>query len=255
MTLDDQSIAAFDRNETPSVFSLANDNWPAIGEELPAGIGEACRHAFIRHAEAHHIDQHLWRARAMTAAVLTGARDTAAGLLIQAAFLAINDANEGRSEGRERGYEQARMILEEMKRLVPEDYPTWLQPWARLYHDKRAYSFLEEGTGGSRASTAGQQWLTSAEDEYELALKHTREDEKRGRLKVLGGLALVRYLRLADKPAEEIAEAKKPFLEETRAIGEAAAAAGYRDVEGWAGANVSVMERGEFVGWSPYEVE
>lgn len=247
--------ALYVANDTEALLALASENWPPVDEELPAGIGEACRNASIRYAEANRIDQLLWRARAMSAAVLTDARDTAAGLMIQAAYLAIDDANTGRGKGSERGYEQARLILEEIRRLLP-DFETQVErpPFARLYHEKRAYCFLKEGTGGGRPTAAGERFLESAEAEYVLAHPLTDGDE-RGDLKVLGSLALVRYLRLADMSAEEIATSKIPFLEITVAIEAAAATAKYKDVENWAGTNADVMRRGDFVGWTPYDVQ
>ena len=95
--------------------------------------------------------------------------------------------------------------------------------------------------------------LDEAEAEYLLAQDVAGKDE-RAALKIRGDLALVRYLRLADDPAEVIAESKRPFLDETTAIRSSAAEAPYRDVEGWAAVNAEMMDRGEFVGWTPYEV-
>jgi len=252
MTLLEQAADMYDNNQTEALYQLAADNWPAIGAELPAGIAEVCRYTFIRHAEAHEIDQHLWRARALSAAVITGARDTAAGLLLQAFFVTVDVTVKQEQGGYEHGYEDARSILEEINRLVPEGAPR-SQLFARLYHEKRAYSFLIEGTGRGRPSTAGMERLRQAEAECLLARDYVRSP--RGTLKVRGDLALVRYLLLAEKTTAEIEEAKKPFLEETIAVRDAAAAADYRDVVSWASPNVEVMERGDFVGWVPYEVE
>ena len=252
MTLLQDAVQLYDDNQTEALFKLADENWPDVGEELPAGIAEVCRYAFIRHHEAHDIEEHLWRARALSAAVLTDARDTAAGLLLPPFFATVDITVKRELDADAHGYDQARLILEEIRRLVPDDAPR-SQLFARLYHEKRGYSFLIEGTGRGRPAAAGMEKLREAEVECSLARNYVKSP--RGTLKVRADLALIRYLLLADTPAQEFAEVKMPFLEETKAIGEAAAAAGYDDVEGWAGTNADVMERGEFVGWVPYEVE
>jgi hypothetical protein len=252
MTLKELAVKYYDDNDNEALFELANVNWPPIGDDLPAGIAEVCRYAFIRHHEAHHIDEHLWRARALSAAVLTGARDTVAGLLLPPFFATVDITAKQEMSGYEHGYEQARLILEEVKRLVPDDAPR-SQLFSRLYHEKRGYSFLVEGTGRARPSAAGMERLREAEVECSLARSYVKSP--RGTLKVRADLALIRYLLLAETPAQEFAEAKMPFLDETKSIREAAAAAGYDDVEGWAATNSDVMERGEFVGWVQYEVE
>lgn len=252
MTLLEQAADMYDNNQTEALYALAAETWPAVGEELPAGIAEVCRYTFIRHAEAHEIDQHLWRARALSAAVITDARDTAAGLLLQAFFVTVDVALKHEQEGYEYGYEQARLILDEIKRLVPEGAPR-SQLFARLYQEKRAYSFLIEGTEKGRPSMAGMEKLREAAAEYMLASDFV--ETPRGALKVRGALALVRYLLLAGLTDEEIAAAKTPFLEETRAVYDAAVAAGYDDVVSWSAPNLAVMERGDFTGWVAYEVE
>lgn len=252
MTLLEDAVELYDDNDNDALFELADVNWPPVGGDLPAGIAEVCRYAFIRHREAQDVDEHLWRACALSAAVLTHARDTAAGLLLPAFFATVDVTVKQELGGHEHGYEQARLILEEIKRLVPDGAPR-SRLFARLYHEKRAYSFLIEGTGRGRPSGVGMERLKEAEAECYLARDYVRS--ARGTLKVRGDLALVHYLLLADKSAEEIAEAKTPFLEETRKVRDAATAADYRDVVSWASPNVEVMERGEFVGWVPYEVE
>lgn len=249
-----ESLASlyFHANDSEALFRLATESWPPVGEELPEGIGEVCRYAFVRYVEADQIDQHLWRARALTAAVITGARDTAAGLLRSNFLVAIYAALRGEQSGHESGFEQARGILDEMKRLVPDGAPH-SQAYNKIYHAHRAVSYLLEGTGGGRPSSAGRRLLDKAEAEYVLAQEVAFHDA-RSALKTRGDLALVRYLRLVDEPAEVIAESKKPFLDETVAVRSSADEAPYRDVEGWAATNAGVMDRGEFEGWLPYEV-
>ena len=245
----------YDANDNEALFLLAKKNWPPSGQELPEGISEVCRYAFIRYTQTNQIDCHLWRARALTAAVMTGARDTAAGLLFQAFFQAIDIIVKKEQGGHEHGFQTARMILDEMPRLLPADAPRWIRLFDRLFHEKRGFALVMEATGGGRPSPAGLLLLDEAETDYQAALTvAVAGEDARGALKVRGGLALARYLRLADDPAEVIAESKRPLLEETRAIRSSAHEAGYRDVADWAAINADVMDRGEFVGWTPYEV-
>ena len=77
------------------LIRLAQESGPELDVVLPEGISEACRYAAIRVAEqaekkemrvSASVDLHLLRARAMVAAVMTGARATAAGLLLPAFF-------------------------------------------------------------------------------------------------------------------------------------------------------------------------
>jgi hypothetical protein len=243
----------YSANDNDALFQLAERRWPSLGEELPVGISEECRFAAIRATQMQRIDQYLWRARALTAAVLTGGTDTAAGLLLQHFFAATERTLEGTVDGHENGHEQARLILEEMKRLVPADTPAWQELFARLYHEKRGFSFLMEGTGGGFPLKGSERCLREAENEYSAALPLGAED-KRGTLKVCGGLALVRYLQHAYESNPLMDESKRESLAETQRVMSAATAAGYRDVAEWAATNVSVMHRGEFRGWIPYEV-
>ena len=240
-------------NDNKALFKLAEDNWPRNVEDgLPEGICEVCRHAFIRSHEMNLIDQHLWRARALVAAVIEGAWDTAAGLLFQPFFVAVDVAVKQEQYNWGGGFDQARLILKEIKRLVPEGAPRY-GLFCRLYSEKLAFSYLKEGAGDGRPTFAGMPALKRAEQEYERALTLVGEDD-RGELKVRGGLALAGYLLLADKSDEAITTEKAPFLEETKAILSSAKDKGYDDVVRWATPNVGVMERGEFEGWVPYDV-
>lgn len=254
MSRDDEASRLYSVNDNDALFRLVEQRWPPLGENLPQGISEECRFAAIRATQLQRIDQYLWHARALTAAVLTGARDTAAGLLLQHFFVGIARTLEGAVEGHEHGHRQARLILEEMKRLVPADSPEWRELFARLYHEKRAFSFLMEGTGGGAPLKGSEDCLREAENEYSAALPLGADDERRGTLKVCGGLALVRYLQLAYGSETSLEEAKRESLAETQRVMSAATVAGYRDVAAWAAANVGVMQRGEFRDWVPYEV-
>jgi hypothetical protein len=247
MSIAEEASRLYTNNDDEALFRLAAATWPPEGQALPEGIGEVCRFASIRAVQLKQPDQYLWRARALTSAVLTGARDTAAGLLLQPYFVATSVALES---GAGDGHAQARLILDEMKRLVPEDTPAWGALFARLYHEKRAFSFLMEGTGGGRSADRSRDLLRTAEAEYTLALQLTHDDP-RGTLKVRGGLALARYLQLADDPHPPSMAQQR---DETVSIHSAADAAGFRDVAGWAATNADVMGRGEFTGWTAYEV-
>ena len=249
-----EAARLYDVNDNEALFQLARDNWPlSVDQDLPEGISEVCRYAFIRSVQTNQIDQHLWRARALTAAVISGARDTAAGLLLQAFFVAIDITVRREQAGYEHGFRTAREILDEMTRLLPADAPRWDELFDRLYHEKRGFALLMEATDGGCPSPEGIVLLGEAETDYLSALAASSGDA-RGMLKVRGGIALVRYLRLAHDPADVVAESKAPFVEETRAVRSSAAAASHSDVARWAALNAEVMDRGEFVGWTPYEV-
>jgi hypothetical protein len=249
MNLDQEAGRMYDLNDDDALFRLAETHWPDVGQPLPPGIADVCRLAFARAIQKGRSDHTLWRARAMSACVLTGARDTAAGLVLQPFFVATAQA----LDGAENGHVHARGILEEVRRLVPDDTEAWSRLYARLYYEKRAFSFLMEATDGASPRPGAGHLLDAADAELVRALEHNRNDP-RGSCKVRGGLALVRYLRLAGEPEEVVAERKAPFLEETRAVHKAASEAGYRDVEDWAEVNAGVMSSGEFAGWVAYEI-
>lgn len=249
MNLAQEAGRLYDLNDDDALFRLAETHWPDVGQPLPPGIADVCRLAFARALQRGRSDHTLWRARAMSASVLTGARDTAAGLVLQPFFVATEQA----LEGAENGHVHARGILEEVRRLVPDDTEAWSRLYARLYHEKRGFSFLMEATGGGAPRPGAGPLLGSAEAALAQALEHNRNDA-RGNCKVRGALALVRYLRLTAEPEEVVEERKEPFLEETRAVLKAASQAGHRDVEAWAEVNAGVMSRGEFTGWIAYEI-
>jgi hypothetical protein len=251
MTLREEAARLYDANDHDALFALAARSWPEGGDMLPDGVGEVCRYAAIRAHSLGRVDRFVWRARALTAAVLTGARDTAAGLLLQSFFGATDAAGEQPADG---GHSQARRILDEIRRLVPENTPEWRTLFGRLYHGKRAFSFLMEGTSSSAPSDGRRRCLDEAEAEYSRALPFATHDE-RGTLKLRGALALTRYLRLAyNATGQGRSPEVTPLLEETRAIAASAKERGYRDVAEWAATNSDVMDRGASTGWAPYEV-
>jgi hypothetical protein len=247
-----QAARLYDENDTEQLLRVARDLWPGEGEAMPEGVAEVCRYAYIRSVELNLIEQHLWRARAQAAAVIEGARDTAAGLLLQPFFVTVDVALKGAQQGHEHGFQRAREILDLITLLVPADHPR-ASLFRRLQQEKRAFTYLMEGTDGGRPSLSGLSTLKQAEREYVTALAMTTGDD-RGRLKVRGGLALAGYLQLAHSGEVEVAAAKRPFVDETRDILNAAEAAGFADVAAWSARNLAVMEQGEFEDWAPYEV-
>jgi hypothetical protein len=193
-------------------------------------------------------DAHLWRARALTAAVITGSRETGAGLLLQHFFALIGGVKEGDAVA----YENARSILEEIKRLVPEGTPEWARLFNRLYLEKLALSYLMQGTDGGSPLPHARECLETAKACYSRALEVARGS--RDELKVRGGLALVRYLLSAYGNSASAVVERESAREETVKVRAAAKVNGYRDVEEWASINFLVMERSVFQGWTPYEV-
>jgi hypothetical protein len=176
-------------------------------------------------------------------------RVTAAGLLLQAFFVALSMTAEGRANDTGKGYAHARAILKEIKRLVPRGSRAWQQLFGRLYYEKRAVSFLFEAMSGHSGKDR-QRLLARAAREYRLAAQCTHD--AREILKVRGALALVDYLRLMPGPASRTAIV--PMLRTTRDVEQRAGEAGFKDVERWASKNTRIMERGRFTGWTPYEV-
>lgn len=246
-----QAAKFYRDNNTPALKRLAHRYWPkSLNAPLKNGAGELFRYTFIRSREEGLVAQHLWRARALASAVICNERDTAAGLILQTYFGATAMALEGKALDAVHGYRQARLILDEIKRLVPEKNTAWPRLYARLYHEKRGLSFLLEATGGRRPLPRSEALLRKARAEYRHAL--TFNPEGRDQLKVQAGLALVEYLELALHPASP--SASRPMLDKTKAIHVAARKAGNRDVANWAATNLRVMQRRKFVGWVPYEI-
>ena len=249
-----QARRLHDENRNDELFAFAAEKWPQTDQPLPEGISEVCRYAFRRAQGLRLSNQHLWRARALTAAVLQRNLETAAGLVQQAFFVAIIRARDGDEDGRDLRYDQAREILNEIRRLVPEGTPQWDDPWAGLYWEKRAFSYLWQATEGGRPRPEWEAALVQAEDEYQHAIDLAGDDDRRA-LKVRAGCALARYLRCAvwAGPDEEIAARKAECLTATEAVSSRAAEIGYPGVERRAAVNCEVLRRREFEGWDPYE--
>ena len=256
MTIAERAAEYYNKNDHAALFALARKSWAPVGEELPAGgVGEACRFAFIRARQHGTVDRHLWEARALTAAVVQGAPETAAGLLFPHFMAAIEMALRGNKAVEGGAHEQARAIPDEMKRLVPEDDPAWSRSLGRLYHEKRGFSFLMEARSAEAGEPPATDILRSAEKEYLKALEYLEAldegtSDPRGELKVRGGLALVCYLRWMGTSQEETSA----WFAETQEIQAAAERAGFSDVARWAAGKLEVMERGDTSGWFPYEV-
>jgi len=247
-----QASRLYSENKTEELLSYARAIWPDEGADFPEGVGEVCRFAFIRSYELGLIDQHLWRARGNAAAIIEGAPYTTACLTLQPFFAAVDHAVKGTQRGHERGFDQAREILDLVTRLVPHTHPR-AQLARRLRREKLAYSYLMEATKGGPPDQSAASVIERAEAEYKRALEEAQGDD-RGALKVRGSLALVGYLKLAGRSREAAVDDKKPFIEETLDILNKAVQAGYDDVVGWAATNLAVMAKGLFEGWAPYDV-
>jgi hypothetical protein len=154
--------------------------------------------------------------------------------VLQAFFVAVTGGAEGDESLRDVRSDQARSILNEMRRLKPEDTPQRDDPWAGLYWEKPASSYLWQGTEGGRPRRKWQAALEQAKKEYRHAIELTGDDEGRA-LKVRAGLALACCLRCAvsDSPEEEIAARQAECPSDA--------------------VNCEVMRRGEYEGRDPDE--
>lgn len=221
----EQAIAFYETGQDQRLIQLAESIWPQPDDELPSGIAEVCRYARIAtRRQRDFVAQEVWAARALTAAVLTDVRDTAAGLLLPHFFGLVEEG----------AYEAAREVLGEMARLITPDHPR-SRLFMRLYHEKLAYSFLAE------------EQFEQAQEQYSTALVHcAADDDPRGVLKVQGGAALASYLsRCVDT---------KACLDEMERILSEAKSQGFADVVLSAEQNIDLMNGGEYGGWHPFEV-
>lgn len=162
----------------------------------------------------------------MTAAVILGDR-LAAGLLLPTFFALVEQEH----------FEQARLVLEEIRTLAPEEFAQdGPSLFVRLYQEKLGYSFLAEGD------------TTAAVAAYHRALAAS-EEHTRGRLKVRGALALCRYLT---SPLDKEVAAK--CRAELEAVADEARAASYPDVVDASTANAVLIADGRTNEWVPFEV-
>lgn len=121
-SLQDEAASLYDaRNGHDELVRLAEDNWSPVGTELVPGSGAAARFAAAACADsagppgtqqdpALLATSRLWLARALTAAVIEQDRATAAGALLPSFFSCVEIKQ----------WEAARLILEEIRRLVPD---------------------------------------------------------------------------------------------------------------------------------------
>ncbi|MEW5982595.1 MAG: hypothetical protein AB1806_09515 [Acidobacteriota bacterium] len=253
MSLRVRAAQLYTDNHTAELFRLASERWPRVDAELEEGLDELCRFAFIRARDSDLvIDTEVYYARAIVAAVIRGARDTAACLIMRQFFTAMEHCRRGNGGGD--GYEKARGILDEMRRLVSEEDPAWASLVARLYYDKTAVVYLLEATGGSggKPRPGAEATLTMARKYLEYARPYG-SGKLRDRLKIDGQLALVGYL-LGSYNLEQQEEVQREALRNTNTVLNEAREARLTDVVGWAEANRDVMTLGEYIGWIPYEV-
>ena len=228
MSIDDQAMRYYDEGKNDELLELARREWPAqSGAVLPAGIADACffsRNAARRKGDL--VQQELWHARALTAAILTDSERTAARLLLRCCFVLLE----------EEAYQEARDVLGLMLRLVDRDdeqYPLFM----RLFHEKSAYSFFAEGR------------FEDAEKYYQEALAYCQEDP-RGILKVRGGTVLTGYLSHCRQPAG----AADRFIAAMNEILAEAESAGFADVAEAAACNVHMMESSNCIDWCAFEL-
>lgn len=252
--LDAEAARLYRENRHKKLYKLAKDNWPALDKKLPPRVSEVCRYAMIRTHEEGKIETHLWRARALTGAVLSRNRETGAGLLLHGFFLVVALARVQPLKAQKvRAYKIARAILEEMKRLVPVGSREWNMYVGELYHGKLGFALLREATSENDPAKWARKRLKEAVREFKAALVLTKKGG-RGALKLMGYVKLAEYLMLGTAKGNVRAEQDR-LCEETSRIREEAKKAGYKDVERWAGENEKVMRGGGYVGWKPYDVE
>lgn len=239
----EQAKSLYDASDLEGLIALAEANWPdRVDAEMPSGISEVCRYLRILayrkstdprtpadEAAAAAVLAQIWWARALSAAVLTRAGDTAAGLLLQPFMILTRELQ---------AYEEARWVLDETLRLVPEDHPRSAAFRGRVYSEKRAFSFASEGRFGE------------ARENYLEALGGCGDDS-RGALKVRGGAAMAGYLALQGTAASEFKEEAPALIAEMKAV--LKEAAGYSDVADAARRNLALMESRQFEDWIPFE--
>lgn len=248
MDIAQEAIHYYETDNKAKLLKLAQDEWPS-DLETPIREGAADVFYFARSIEWRHhkgpapapvdpanrdaiVGRELWHARAITAAILTGANHTVSRLLIGRAFFLIEL----------KAYEEARSVLAEMLRLVDEGHEL-RRVFMRLYEEKVAFSYLDEGL------------YSEAGEHYKRALPYGDVDP-RGALKVRGGLVLSQWLQMCAKwggrgiPADRIDE----YVAELREVRDAALAAGYGDVVSDADHNVTAIEAGDCKNWRPFEL-
>lgn len=246
--LDKRAASLYDEGDLDALRNHVETLWEGESEGVPSGAADASRYlAILLTSTDQHAEADFWRARAHVAALLNGERDVLAGLLITMAFQTVRRALELTRQATD--LDAARGILEEMRRLIPASSSLWTQHLARLYHDKRAYTYVTEAQLHGLASAPGRFALEQAEREYTASLALSR---LRARAKVEGSLALVRYL-LARTDPRTAAAGLEAQIEATLVVQAAAAASGWKDVLEWANTNLDAMRGRHLGGWVAYE--
>lgn len=224
----------YDQGDLEGLKELASQAWPDDTTTVPTpSLAEVCRYLFIlAHRRKDATASNLWRARAMSAAVLTCTTDTIAGLVLQPFFILTEIGS----------HAEARLVLKEMLRLIPETHPRADLFRGRLFHEKLAYSFVKE------------KCFNEARELYLEAAKHCSSDP-RGALKVRGGAAIAGYLALRDAKYSNMGPEASLYVSEMEEIAVEAREHGFPDVLAAAECNLEVMKAGTYKGWCSFETE
>jgi len=223
------AIELYEKDNYEELESLAQELWPEDSDSLPCSdMAEICRYLSILAIRRDNISAiYLWRARAMSAAILTGSNATIAGLILSPFFELV-------SEGL---YETARQVLPEILRVIPENHVRANLFRGRLYNEKMAYCFAKEKK------------YAEASKYYEAAARFC-ENDARGALKVCGGAIITGFL------ANSSANKASAFINEMAEIVTTATELGFTDVVSIAKANLEVMGDGNIdKKWHPFETE
>ena len=228
------AMQLYDQGDFDGLKELVSQAWPDDTTSVPTlSLAEACRYLFIlavRRKDA--TASNLWRARAMSAAILTGGTDTIAGLVLQPFFILTEIGS----------HAEARLVLNEMLRLIPETHPRAELFRGRLFHEKLAYSFAKEKR------------FEEAREPYLEAAKHCNSDP-RGALKVRGGAAIAGYLALRCVKHSTLELDAPRYVSEMEGIVVEARKHGFPDVLAAAECNLELMKARKFEGWCPFETE
>jgi hypothetical protein len=209
--------------------------WSQIRKEPPsAETATLCRMAMQACARQQEYDlAFVWRARSLRLSVEAGWPNGVAAILVSEAFSILR----GKLHSPPARVEAALQVIEEMKPLLEIATSSDVGPspsvLRRLYHEKRGFLLFLLGR------------YSEAERAYTRAARFCDEDE-RGRLKVIGGRALVRYLRDPSGVGRDRA------LRETTQIIEQARAGSWLDVLEPAITNHRRIKRGS-ANLVPYE--
>jgi tetratricopeptide (TPR) repeat protein len=217
--LRDQAWTHYERFEHAALIALVERAWNEHGGVPSAAIADCCRTAALSFTRMRQLGgmRDLWLARALSTAFLSSAPNAFAASLLPFFFRLME---EGDSEA-------ARQVLSEISRLIRPEDPSQLPPatmMKRLVAEKRAYILFVDGH------------FEQALQEYQVALASARDaGDRRGELKIRGGMALCRA-RLGQV---------EDSSDELRQIEQAAARAGFRDVERAAQENLIAISHGK----------